>query len=199
MVKHMLRTNALLTLHIKSFIVQSPCLFFSCMRTVLQKEKEKRKRRHCVDDRFAQCSLLGLSTTVLYFHSNWGMFTVAKCGVIFHDTQYERKPCVCALCSITVTSSGVITVSELKATAGWGFTLLYYTRLPCVHHLYSLMEIQVNHLIQTSCGSGRPTSFPGLLLEFYFFWRSHFTSESCSLLPVTWTPSPLPMLVSCEG
>lgn len=47
------------------------------------------------------------------------MFTVAKCEVIFHDTQYERKPCVCALCSITVTSSGVITVMELKATASW--------------------------------------------------------------------------------
>lgn len=74
MVKHMLRTNTLLTLHIMSSFVQSPCLFFSCMRTVLYppKKRKRRRRRHCADDRFAQCSLLGLSTTALYFHSNWG-------------------------------------------------------------------------------------------------------------------------------
>lgn len=76
MVKHMLRTNALLTLHIKSFIVQSPCLFFSCMRTVLQKKKKKEKddtvsmtvllssaflgwvQRYCISIATEVCSLL---------------------------------------------------------------------------------------------------------------------------------------------
>lgn len=121
MVKHMLRTNALLTLLVKSFSPRIPHLLLSCARTVLQnKNNRKEKQRHRVNDRFAQCSLLGLSTTALHFHSNRGMFAVAKCRVIFHDTQYESKPCVCALCSITVPSSGVL---ELKATARWGFII----------------------------------------------------------------------------
>lgn len=61
--------------------------------------KTKKKPRLCVDN-----PLL----TALYFHSNRGMFTVAYCGVIcfFFITQYEGKPCVCALSFSTASNSG---------------------------------------------------------------------------------------------
>lgn len=135
------------------------------MRTVLQK-----KWRHCVDDRFAQCSLLGPSSTALDYIS----IATEVCSLLlsvkwfFMTLNMKEKPCVCALCSITVTSSGVVTVLELKATAGWGLLHEAPTRSSS---LLLLMEIQVNHLIQTSRGTGRPTSFPASLLEFYFFRR----------------------------
>lgn len=159
------------------------------------------KTNNSVDDAFAQWSLLGLSKTALYFLSNWGMFTVAKCGVIFHDTKYELKPCVCAVCAITVASSGDITVSEPKATAGWGFITQGLHHL--VHYsLLSIKEIQAAHLIQVSCGTGGPTSFPGLFLTCYLFWRNYFflPQNSCSMLPLTWIPLHItPVLVSCDS
>lgn len=161
MVKHMLRTNSLLTLHKKSFFFCPESLFAFLLH---EDSFTKKMTTPC---RWPFCSVqpswAEFNGTELYFHSNWGMFTVAKCEVIFHDTQYERKPCVCALCSITVTSSGVTTVLELKATAGWG---LSHEMPTCSSSFLPLVEIQVNHLIQTSCWTGRPTSFPTSLLEF---------------------------------
>lgn len=161
MVKHMLRTNSFLTLHKKSFFCCPESLF------AFLPHEDSFTKKMTTPCRWPFCSVQPSWTefngTELYFHSNWGMFTVAKCEVIAHDTQYERKPCVCALCSITVTSSGVITVLELKATASWG---LFRESPACSSSLLPLMEIQVNHLIQTSGGIGRPTSFPASLLEF---------------------------------
>lgn len=178
MVKHMLRTN-FLTLDKKSFF----CLE-SLFVVLLHEDSFTKKWQHCVDDRFAQCSLLGPSSTAL----NYISIATEVCSLLLSVKWFfvtlniicERKPCVCALCSITVTNSGVITVLELKATAGWG---LLHDTLVCSLSLLSLMEIQVNHLIQTNCGTGRPTSFPPSLLEFYFFWRSHFLSTWSSLVP----------------
>lgn len=43
---------------------------------------------------FAQCSLLGPSSTALNFHSNWGMLTVAKCEVIWHSI-WKKALCLC--------------------------------------------------------------------------------------------------------
>lgn len=143
-----------------------------------------KKWRHC---RWPLCSMqpswAKFNGTGLHFHSNWGMVTVAKCEVIFHDTQYYLWKKALCLCYITVTSSGDTTVLELKATVGWG--LLHETPM-CLLSLPLHMEIQVNHCIQINCGNGRPTSFPSSLLV------------SCALLPLT-PPSPLTVLVTCEG
>lgn len=148
MVKHMLRTH-FLTLHIEFFFLLSPCSF-SNMRTVVQKNMTS---LCCWPLSPVQPSWAESHSPV--FSSNWGTFTVAKCEVTFHDTRYEKKPCVCALWSISVL--------ELKATADLGSN----TRLMCAPLFQPLMEIQVNLLIQTRLRSGRPTSFPALLLSWF--------------------------------
>lgn len=69
MVKHMLRTN-LLTLDKKSFLVlESLFAVLLCEDSFKTEKKKKKKRRHCVDDHFAHCSLLGLSSTALNYIS----------------------------------------------------------------------------------------------------------------------------------
>lgn len=169
MVKHMLRTN-LLTLDKKSFCVESLFAF------LLYEDSFTKKWRHCVDDHFPQCSLLGPSSTALTKISVatevCSLLLSVKWFFMTLNINCERKPCVCALRSITVTSSGVISVQEAPT---------------CSFSLLSFMEIQVNRLIQTRCGSGRPTSFPQSCLEFYFFWRCRCIS------------SPLTVLVNFQG
>lgn len=99
---------------IKSPFEWSPCLLSSCMKTVLQN-----KWWHCVDDHFAQCSFLGPSSTALTKIS----IATEVCSLLpsvkwFFTTliiNCERKPCVCTLCSITVTGGGVITVAPTAA------------------------------------------------------------------------------------
>lgn len=136
-------------------------------------------------------------------HSNWGTFTVAKCEVtFFRNARYERKPCVCALCSAAVTSRGLAAVLPLEATAarggggvgGW-------------HHTGSRVFV----IFPTAAGNsglpfdrwweegvGGPTSFPAswarLPVEKWFY-----VTALCPLLPLTWSPSPLPVLVSHTG
>ncbi|TNM92754.1 hypothetical protein fugu_018156 [Takifugu bimaculatus] len=102
MVKHMLRTTAPLTLFRKSLFSPASRQFY---RGESNKKKEKPpKKRHRVDN---------ARLTALHFHSNRGVFTVVVWSdYFFHPlTQYGRKPCVCALCSSTVSHSGVVTVS----------------------------------------------------------------------------------------
>lgn len=140
MVKHMLRTNSLLTLHKKSiffFLSGVPVCFSPAWGQFYQKKKEKKRNKTKKNKWrlfFAQCTLLGPSSTALNLHSNWGIFTVAMCEVILHDTQYERKPCVCALCSITVWPALV------SPSPSWNWKLqpvgAYSTRLPRVQRLH---------------------------------------------------------------
>lgn len=139
MVKHMLRTNSLLTLHKKSFFFFCPESLFAFLLHEDSFTKKKEKKRNKIKKNkwrllFAQCSLLGPSSTALNLHSNWGIFTVAMCEVILHDTQYERKPCVCALCSITVWPALV------SPSPSWNWKLqpvgAYSTRLPRVQRLH---------------------------------------------------------------
>lgn len=130
----------------------------------------------------------------LRFHSNWGMFTVAKCEVGFHDTRYYlwRKPCVCA----------VSLCPAVAASPSWNCKLqsvgAYYLRLPCVYCLYyHSWKFRSARLIQTSCGTGKPTSFPPSLLEFDLFWQSSFLfiSESCAFFCAIDSP----IALNCAG
>lgn len=170
----------------KSFIVRSLCLLFSCMRKVLQK--------------LLMLNAASLGSVqrhwTLHFHSNWGMFTVAKREVVFHDTRYYlwRKPCVCAvsLCPAVATSPSW----NCKLQSVWG--LLLETPL-CLLSFLPRVEIQVDRLIQNSCGTGRPTSFPPSLLEFDLFWQSSFIQFRVLCLFFFFLAIDSPIALNCAG
>ena len=146
---------------------------------------------------FAQCSLLGPSSTALNFHSNWGMLTVAKCEVIWHSI-WKKALCLCfmlyhrdqqwrrhhlgtesysRLGLFTRGSRVLVVVSYLS----WKFRSTVWSKLavelvdlhPFQHHFLSFISSEKVVWFQS-------------LVPFFFS-------------PLTWTPSPLPVLVSCEG
>lgn len=94
MVKHMLRTN-LITLDKKTFCLESLFAFLLHEDSFTKKMTTLCRWPFCsVQPSRAEFN----NSTDQDFHSNWGMFTVAKCEVIFHDTQYflwKKALCLC--------------------------------------------------------------------------------------------------------
>lgn len=167
MVKHMLRTNFLTATKKKVLNLSRVPVYFSLS-----------------EDSFTKMSCQGLFCSVqlswaefncklVHFHSNWGMETVAKCDVIF----CEESP-VSVLYALSLWPAVVPSLSERYGKAGG----LPQCSLPTPLH----MEIQVNRSIQSSRGSGRPTSFPASLAEFYRslvpFFFCHWREPRCPLL-----------------
>lgn len=172
----------------KSFIVRSLCLLF-----LLHEEKFYKNRW------WPLCSTQPPRGSVqrhwtLHFHSNWGMFTVAKREVVFHDARYYlwRKPCVCAvsLCPAVVASPSWN--CELQSLGA-------YLRLPC--GLLSFLPVR---------GKFRSTAWSRLAVEPEDLHPFHnqssslissdkaalFNSESCAFFFFFWTP---PIALNCAG
>lgn len=92
MVKHMLRTN--LTHKKSPFQSGVPVCFLLREYSFTKKMTTLCRWPFCS----VQPSWAEFNGTELHFHSNWGMFTVAKCEVISCDTQYylwKKALCLC--------------------------------------------------------------------------------------------------------